>query len=483
MPVALWWIRRDLRLADNPALTAAARYGQVVPLFLFAPEEEEEAALGAASRWWLHQSLVALEAALARFGATIVVRRAHAALPAILDAIREFGAEAVFWNRQYAPAQIRRDEAVKRTLRAQGLHVETFNGHLLFEPWTVTRDGTPYRVFTPFWKACVAKGVEQPTLPVPSFTPAPGLDRAAFAAALATLALLPRVPDWAGGLRATWQPGEKGAAAQLDRFLEKALTNYRTGRDFPGEPGTSRLSPHLAFGELSPRQVAARVLAVRPASDPHVAHFLSELGWREFGYHLLYHFPHTVREPLDTPWAAFPWPPLDEALLAAWQRGRTGIPLVDAGMRELWHTGWMHNRVRMNAASLLVKNGLIPWQKGERWFWDTLVDADLASNVLGWQWTAGCGADAAPYFRIFNPVLQGEKFDPNGAYVRRWVPELAKLPDRWIHQPWAAPPEVLRAAGVSLGDTYPRPVIDLAVTRARALAAYEAVKATSQEKR
>ena len=480
MPVAIWWIRRDLRLADNPALVAAARHGQVVPLYIHAPEEEGEAAPGAAARWWLHHSLAALAADLtARFGTSIAIIRAEAALPALLTAAKQWEADAIFWNRQYAPSQIRRDETVKATLRANGLRAESSNSHLLFEPWTILRPGSqePFRVFTPFWKACQAAGIDQTTLPVPELTPVAGLDPNSFASALAALDLLPHHPDWAGGLRATWQPGEAGAWTRLERFINEGLRHYHVGRNLPGERYTSQLSPHLSFGEISPRQVVQRILSASAGViDGDVAHFFSELGWREFGYHLLYHFPHTVREPLDPRWTSFPWPPIDQEQLVAWQRGRTGIPLVDAGMRELWHTGWMHNRTRMNAASLLVKNLLTPWQEGERWFWDTLVDADLASNVLGWQWTAGCGADAAPYFRIFNPVLQGERFDPHGDYVRRWVPELARLPDRWVHQPWSAPAEVREAAGVRLGENYPWPIVDLAASRARALEVFAQFK-------
>ena len=482
MSTAIWWIRRDLRLSDNPALTAAAQHGGVVAVYLHTPEEEGPAALGAAARWWLHHSLEALGARLAKHGVPLIIRRGKAALPLLQNLTAEYQVSAVYWNRQYASNLRARDEAVKTALKHAGLEVASFNGSLLFEPWKVLRDAVhPYKVFTPFWKACLKQGIDQSVLPEPVLTGGVKGKAGVNPQALASLELLPTKPDWAGGLRTTWQPGESGAWLRLNTFIERALATYKDGRNRPDQPGTSMLSPHLAFGEISPRQIIRRVLeACRGRLDQHSEHFFSELGWREFSYHLLYHFPHTVNRPLDLRWEDFAWPELDKQKLTAWQRGQTGIPLVDAGMRELWHTGWMHNRVRMNAASLLVKNMLIPWQFGERWFWDTLVDADLANNVQGWQWTAGCGADAAPYFRIFNPVLQGERFDPLGDYIRRWVPELASLPSKWIHQPWAAPTEVCAKAGVTLGVNYPWPVIDLAQTRMKALSLYEAIKGTRE---
>ncbi|MDM7322608.1 MAG: deoxyribodipyrimidine photo-lyase [Gammaproteobacteria bacterium] len=481
MSTAIWWIRRDLRLSDNPALTAAARHGRVLAVYLHTPAEDGHAALGAAARWWLHHSLENLGARLAKHGVPLIVRQGPAALPLLQELIAEHKVSAVYWNRQYAPSLRARDEAVKAALKHMGLEVASFNGSLLFEPWSVLRDGVhPYKVFTPFWKACVKQGLDQPVLPEPVL--AGEGESGLNPQTLASLELLPTKPDWAGGLRATWQPGEPGAWLRLTTFIERALATYKDDRNRPDLPGTSMLSPHLAFGEISPRQIVRAVLeACQGRLDRHSEHFFSELGWREFSYHLLYHFPHTVDRPLDPRWEAFPWPETDVQKLTAWQRGQTGIPLVDAGMRELWHTGWMHNRVRMNAASLLVKNMLIPWWLGERWFWDTLVDADLANNIQGWQWTAGCGADAAPYFRIFNPVLQGERFDPLGDYIRRWVPELARLPQTWIHQPWDAPAEVRAKAGVTLGVHYPWPVVDLAQSRAKALRLYEAIKGKREE--
>ncbi len=470
---AVWWVRRDLRMDDNPALQAACAHGTVIPLYIHAPEEEGAAAPGAASRWWLHHSLMALDQGLRALGARLIVRagRTEDVLSSVLQ---ETGAEAVYWNRQYAPSQLARDAAIKAAVRARGVRVCSFNGALLFEPWDILRQGKPYRVFTPFWTACQSKGIEQTTLA--ASTRLPSLPEAWQGLPITDLGLLPGIP-WDAGFSGCWTPGEAGAWRQLERFLAHGLGHYKTARDRPGEEGTSRLSAHLHFGELSPRQIVRAVLQDL-GGTPHAdaLHFFSELGWREFAHHLLYHFPYTVEQPLNPRWSAFPWPEVDERLWRAWSTGQTGIPLVDAGMRELWQTGWMHNRVRMNAASLLVKNMLIPWQRGEQWFRNTLVDADLANNVLGWQWTAGCGADAAPYFRIFNPVLQGERFDAQGAYVRRWVLELASVPNRWLHRPWAAPPEILSAAGVTLGTHYPQPIVDLGQSRAQALRVFTFLK-------
>ena len=476
MSITLIWFRRDLRLEDNPALAHALETGgKVLPVYIHAPEEEEAWAPGAAARWWLHHSLQALCDELARCGAPLVIRRGPSRT-ALETLVRETGAQRVVWNRLYDPAAIRRDREIKGALRAQGLQVESFNAALLMEPWTVSnRSGQPYRVFTPFWKACRALGAER-QIPGPSAPSAlPGMAKPPATEAVEALDLRPRI-RWDTGLAATWQPGEAGARAALIHFAETALEDYDQGRDRPARAGTSRLSPHLHFGEIGPRQVMAVCAQARERTAAGVDRFLSELGWREFAHHLLFHFPETCTRPLDRRFEDLPLADPREVPLEAWCQGRTGLPIVDAGMRELWHTGWMHNRVRMITASLLTKNLRASWLEGARWFWDTLVDADLAANTLGWQWTAGCGADAAPYFRIFNPVLQGERFDAAGDYVRRWVPELAPLPDRYLHRPWESPAAVLRAAGVHLGRDYPRPVVDLAETRRAALAAFEHIK-------
>jgi deoxyribodipyrimidine photo-lyase len=482
MSTAIVWLRRDLRLHDNPALhTAAERHERLLPVYVHAPEEEAPWAPGAASRWWLHHSLAALAAALRGIGLPLVIVRGPS-LDALRGVIAATGATAVYWNRLYEPAAIERDRRVKDALREQGLDCESSNAALLAEPWTVkTSSGGPYRVFTPFWRAASAhlEGLPPP-LPVPPRLQAPRQTPPSLP--LDELQLLPRIA-WDEGLRAQWQPGESGALAALERFCEDGVAGYRGLRDRPAVAGTSQLSPALHFGEIGPRQIVWRLRRLESghagdAAAESTAAYRRELGWREFAHHLLFHFPHTADAPLDRRFERLAWRrPRDYAAdLRAWQRGRSGIPLVDAGMRQLWTTGWMHNRVRMIVASLLTKNLLVPWQEGARWFWDTLVDADLANNTLGWQWTAGCGADAAPYFRIFNPVLQGTRFDPQGEYLRSWVPELSLLSDDAIHAPWQARPAALTAAGFEPGRDYPLPIVDLATSRRRALAAYEPLR-------
>jgi deoxyribodipyrimidine photo-lyase len=472
------WFRHDLRLADNPALQAACRRGgPVVPLFIWAPEEEGAWPPGGASRWWLHQSLARLELEFHEAGAELVIRHGPA-LTELQGVARETGAQAVFWNRRYEPPVTARDQKVNEALRAAGLQAESYNGALLREPWTIhNKSGKPFQVFTPFWKTCLAAAAPDEPLPAPCKLTPPQKQPASLP--LTALDLEPTF-KWASGLQGAWDPGSAGAETELKRFLRDGILTYSEGRNRPDLAATSRLSPHLHFGEISPRQVwhAVRRFAESrsiPATAWRGWQFLTELGWREFAHHLLYHFPHTPEQPLRSGFARFPWRD-DPAWLRAWQRGRTGYPLVDAGMRELWSTGWMHNRVRMVVASFLVKNLLHPWQQGARWFWDTLVDADLANNTLGWQWTAGCGADAAPYFRIFNPVSQGEKSDPNGSYIRRWVPELGRLPDPWIHKPWQAPAAALVAAGIELGRSYPHPIVSHLIAREVALEAYQTIR-------
>jgi len=408
MTTTIHWFRLDLRVADNPALVAASQSGgAVVPVFIWAPEEEAPWAPGAASRWWLHHSLAALDTELRKLGLRLIIRRGPT-LATLRALVRETRATSVFWNRRYEPVVRARDAQVQVALQADGLQAESFNSALLFEPAEIqTGSGGPYRVFTPFWRACLKRGIDPSPkgsvrLTGPKSWPA--------SLRLGDLGLLPKL-DWARGF--VWQPGPAGAAQELQRFVQTGLAEYKTGRDCPARMGTSRLSPHLHFGEISPRQV----WAAAGSED-----YRRQLVWREFAYHLLYHYPHTVEQPLRAEYKKFPWRKA-AAELTAWQRGRTGFPLVDAGLRELWTTGWMHNRVRMVAASFLVKDLLIPWQAGARWFWDTLVDADLANNTLGWQWVAGCGADAAPFFRIFNPTTQAEKFDPEGKYIGRWASE------------------------------------------------------------
>jgi deoxyribodipyrimidine photo-lyase len=462
---AIVWFRQDLRLADNPALEAAVKSSKpLVLLYILDDETPQRWRMGGASRWWLHHSLSALSSAAEQRGARLILREGNTET-ALLKLTDETGAQAVYWNRLYEPWAIARDTKLKETLTKSGVTVSSHNGSLLFEPWTVkTKTGEPFKVFTPFWRACVAAGIDRKPLPAPKrLTPYAG-DVASEH--LDAWRLLPTKPNWATGFEPEWTPGEAGARAALKTFLDKRLSAYRGARDLMGQSGTSRLSPHLHFGEISPLQIWSAA-----ADAPGADKFLSEIGWREFSYNLLYHWPTLPEANWRDAFNRFPWRE-DGAALEAWRRGRTGYPVVDAAMRELWTTGYMHNRARMIAASFLIKHLLIDWRHGEDWFWDTLLDADLANNSASWQWVAGSGADAAPYFRIFNPVTQGERYDADGAYVRRWVPELAGLPDEYLHQPWEAPAETLRAAGVELGRTYPTPIVDHTEARRRALAAH-----------
>ena len=475
---SIHWFRLDLRLADNPALHAARKAGgPIIPVFIWSPEEEAPWPPGGASKWWLHQSLAALEANLRAAGSRLVIHRGRA-VDALLALAKETGAKAVFWNRRYEPAALARDKAALGALGAAGIEAESFNASLLHEPWTnLNQAGKPFQVFTPFWRHSLA--MEDPAAPTAAPRDIASPARWPKSLALAELELEPR-RQWADAFRGLWQPGEAGAAAALKAFLSREFGHYGEQRNRPDVLGTSRLSPHLHFGEIGPHQVwhGLKAMAAKrglAANAWRGSQFLAEIGWREFAHHLLYHFPHTPDEPLRADFKKFPWRQ-NAAWLEAWQRGRTGFPIIDAGMRELWTTGWMHNRVRMIVASFLVKDLLISWREGARWFWDTLLDADLANNTLGWQWTAGCGADAAPFFRIFNPMTQGEKFDPKDDYVRRWCPELAKLPADWVHRPDKAPECVLWAAGVEPGRDYPPPIVSHAIAREVALEAFARIK-------
>jgi len=486
---AVVWFRDDLRLTDNPALTAAsASEAAVIGVYVFDSKAEPRS-LGAASRWWLHAALEGLATDLATHGVPLLIL-AGPHLETMTRLIDHLDAASVHWSRRYDAAGVAIDSALKAHWRAQGRSAHSHKASLLYEPWDVRgRSGDPLRVFTPFWRAARAIGEPGSPLPVPT-----GLRGARLAdteslgnVPLPALGLRPTRPDWAGGLRATWTPGEAGARSRCDTFLTTGLDGYGDGRNRPDRPMTSALSPFLRFGHISPRQLwhatgTAVQSGASAASDGDVAKFRAELGWREFSYSLLFHHAALHQRSVQPRFDAFPWRD-DPAGLRAWQRGLTGYPLVDAGMRQLWTTGWMHNRVRMVAASFLIKHLLVDWRLGEEWFWDTLVDADPASNPASWQWVAGSGADAAPYYRIFNPVLQGETYDPKGEYVRRYVPELARLPAGLIHRPWTATPAELRAAGVVLGETYPRPIVDHAAARARALAALETLKPNTDSRR
>ena len=468
----LVWFRQDLRLGDNPALHAAVTTGRpILPLYIL-DEPGPERRLGAASLWWLDKSLRALDASLRRCGGGLILRRgdSEAELRRLID---QTGADQVFMNRRFEPEAFGRDADIAHALQKEGVNCQGFNGTLLTRPAAVlTEAGRPYRVFTPFLKALMPVIPELDHMPPPTRISTLG-DVASDD--IADWGLHPRAPDWSGGF--DWSPGEEGASSALSAFLSRGLKDYATSRDIPGRSGTSRLSPHLHWGEISPRRVLQDVreaVAQGRASQAQADKFVAEIGWREFSAHLLHQFPYMTERAFRPEFDEMPWRS-DVDGLAAWKEGQTGYPLVDAGMRQLWTTGWMHNRVRMVVASFLVKHLLIDWREGESWFWDTLVDADLASNVQNWQWVAGCGADAAPYFRIFNPVVQGEKFDSDGRYVRRWVPEVRALPDRWLHAPWSAPAGVLSEAGVRLGQTYPRPIVDHGQARLRALAALKSL--------
>jgi deoxyribodipyrimidine photo-lyase len=459
-----------LRLDDHPALAAA----EGRPALYVYVHDESARPLGGASKWWLDKSLAALGEAIGAKGGRLDILdgRAESLITALA---RAAGASDVYWGRRYGGAWVEKLKRIKATLAAEGINAKGFNTKLLREPWEVVGEsGQPYKVFTPFWRRHRALGSIPSPLPAPQrLLSSAWPENAPQRVSLETLKLHPKKPDWSGGLAEAWTPGEAGAEARLSEFLEASLRNYADERDRPDRESTSRLSPHLRFGEISPRRIVA---SLDGAQERASEKFLSELGWREFSYSLLYGAPELATRAWQPKFASFAFR-ADQAGFDVWSKGKTGYPLVDAGMRELWVSGYMHNRVRMIAASFLIKHLLIDWREGEAWFWDTLCDADEANNPASWQWVAGSGADAAPYFRIFNPVLQGERFDPDGEYVRRWVPELARLESRWIHSPWLAPPSALTEAGVELGRDYPAPIVDHDFARRRALAALAALNA------
>jgi deoxyribodipyrimidine photo-lyase len=470
--LSIAWFRQDLRIDDNPALNAAAEYDAMLPIYILDDVNAAAWAMGSASRVWLHHSLRALNHAL---GGNLQLF-AGDAREIIRRLVEDLEVDAVCWNRCYEAWRIERDIRIEQDLAGRGILNRSFNASLLWEPWTVSKkDGTPYRVFTPYYqKGCLGAATPRQPLARPTRLRYHA-NRVDFSLPLEALALLPTTSAWHEPMRRHWQIGEAGAHRQLQLFCDERLDDYRRGRDFPGLEATSKLSPHLHFGEISPQQLWHRIeqetLCQHGDGPPH---FLREIAWREFSYYLLYHFPELPERNFNSRFDAFDWRE-DAGALVQWQRGQTGFPIVDAGLRELWQTGYMHNRVRMIVASFLIKNMLIHWRSGAAWFWDCLVDADLASNSASWQWCAGSGADAAPWFRIFNPVLQSEKFDPDGDYLLRYCPELGGLPARLRHQPWQASEAQLQAAGIRLGVDYPRPILDLKETRERALQRYRAL--------
>ncbi|RYG60720.1 MAG: deoxyribodipyrimidine photo-lyase [Alphaproteobacteria bacterium] len=462
--VTIWWMRQDLRLQDNPALAWAAERGKVVPVYIV--DEASSRALGGASAWWLEQSLTELRKHVP------VVVKVGPVETVLRELIEETDANAVVWNRCYEPWAVHRDTDLKALLKDEvGIDVESFNAGLLHEPWEVkTLSGTEFKVYTPFWKACLQKEVKPPC-PVGKVTWVKDLksDDVRFYPVKGE-------PDWAHGWDAEWTPGEDGAQEALKGFIKDGLADYAEGRDLPARDFTSKLGAHLHFGEIGPRQIWAEI---KKHTGKNADKFLAEIGWREFCHHLLYHYPTMMDRNWKQDFDAYPWRDLNGDArkdFDAWTKGQTGYPIVDAGMRQLWQTGWMHNRVRMITASFLIKHLRIDWREGETWFWDTLVDADAANNACGWQWVAGSGADASPYFRIFNPMMQGAKFDPKGEYVTRWCPELKGLPAEYVHAPWEASSGTLAEAGIVLGKTYPKPIVDHAKARAAALAGYAKVK-------
>ncbi len=466
---AIVWLRQDLRLADNAALSKACdECDEVIPIFIHDTNPQSISRLGAASNAWLHESLKSLAADLKKRGTTLVLRKGDA-FEVLEDLVQTTKATHLFWNRCYEPAIRERDEKIKSHFK-NAMEVRSFKGNLVFEPWEVLKkDDTPYRVFTPYWKKSLLEERRPDPISVPSDLK--GMTNPPESLSLEGLKLLPtKEPDWHSPMMSFWRVGESAAMKTLKEFLEDCVIAYKAERDFPAISATSTLSPYLHFGEISPGQIdffARKFAGTDPERLEAITPFLRQIAWREFAYYLLFHFPHTLDQPLNKKFERFLWSQDYQDDLQKWKLGITGYPIVDAGMRELWATGTMHNRVRMLVASFLTKNLLIPWQEGETWFRDTLVDADLANNAMGWQWVAGTGVDASPYFRIFNPRLQSKKFDKEGSYIRRWVPELRDVDKKHIHDP---------SADLAEACNYPLPIVDLKMTRDRALARYKEMK-------
>ena len=470
--IIIFWFRQDLRIVDNPGLSKSLKSDKVLPIYILDDTNSNDFAMGAASRWWLHNSLRELNKNLDN---KLSLYKGDP-LEILESLSSRFNIKGIFWNRCYEPWRIERDKKIKSKFIEKDIIVETFNSALLWEPWEILKsDNTPYKVFTPYYrKGCLMSEAPRKPLSAPNLNTL--FEDKENILQLDDLNLLPRI-KWYKEMEKLWEPGEKGAHKKLESFLSDGLLGYKEGRNFPSKKNVSQLSAHMHFGEISPNQVwhRAKLKKDLPRIEKDLDHFLSELGWREFSYNLLFHFPELPRENLQKKFDNFPWIE-NEILFDKWKKGLTGYPIVDAGMRELWQTGYMHNRVRMIVGSFLVKNLLLHWHKGEKWFWDCLIDADLASNSASWQWVAGSGADAAPYFRIFNPILQGKRFDPDGSYIKKFIPELEQLPSKYLFSPWEAPIEVLSEANIELGSDYPEPIVDLIKSRDRALEAFSTIR-------
>ena len=470
--IAIHWFRQDLRLSDNPSLTMASKHNNVLPIYILDEKNAGSYSMGGASKWWLESSLQSLNKSI---DGKLSVYEGNA-IDILKDIISRLNISGIYWNRCYEPWRIKRDTSIKKYLDEQNIRTESFNGSLLWEPWNIkNNNGQPYGVFTPFYrKGCLQQ--ESPRKPLISPKKPRYFYDSQKSMDINRLKLLSSF-SWHEKLNKHWVVGEKGASIRLREFIDKGLPKYKKGRNIPSKNYVSRLSPYLHFGEISPNQLWHDIRNI--TDDENSDHFCSELGWREFSNHQLYYNPELPSKNLQAKFNNFPWID-DEIKLDAWKKGKTGIPMVDAGMRELWQTGYMHNRVRMVAGSFLVKNLRIHWNNGERWFWDTLIDADLANNSASWQWVSGCGSDAAPYFRIFNPVIQGQKFDAEGEYIRKYVPEISSLPNKYLSSPWDAPEQVLKDATIILGQTYPKPIVDLKKSRDEALVAFKSISTPSE---
>ncbi len=469
MKRCLVWFRRDLRLQDNSALLSAIASGaEILPVYIHGVNQPKQLSEGGASQWWLHHALADLDAQLKDVGADLYLEQSDDVCEALCSLVREYNIDAVFWNRRYQPDAIKLDTDVKKQLVADGVEVESFNSSVLNEPHAISNlSGRPYQVFTPYWKRC--RDIEVPILTDVNLDAARWVN--ATGRDLDMLSLLPQIP-WDKTFYKTWQPTRKAAKERLKLFSKKPVREYNIARDMMSDDGTSRMAPYLHFGQIGVREIYHYL---KDSGETVMHGYVRQLYWRDFSHHLIYHFPHSVEKSLRPEYEQFPWKNSEE-MVARWRKAQTGYPVIDAAMRQLWETGWMHNRARMVVGSFLVKHLLQEWQSGADWFWDTLVDADLPNNTMGWQWVGGCGADAAPYFRVFNPLLQAKKFDKDGEYVRRYLPELAKIPGKLIHEPWELTEIELAAYGVKLGDTYPERMINLSEGRDGALNAYREFK-------